>query len=591
MTTTKRQIGSKRFHFKPFEDESHLECICKLALRGREVGAYLLKKGGQFCVVFGFQVPGIHTLLAKGQAEVVLSRLEEGLKGFRPGERLRIHLRSFADDLERQQELEHLIQTTESLETQFLLMAQQRSTRELTQSGERQPKQIYLFATYTLEPGKGTSKDRVEKLLAWCVNQYETLKGLRESKEQAHYQQLLTRAFTDGYLHWEQTLNTRMGLQAAPMSAEQLWGYLWGQFNLLRSPPLPQCLILQDADGQVSLTEEIRESHHATSVLIRGENGRPSHPKADREWVRVKGKFLGAIALESKPPGFSSPEHQLYYLWQAFAHFHDCEFVCELAAADRVMARITLQRLTKQSYTATYRATELKNVDVLSQMRVKKGVEAQEQIFEGAFPIWMSVVALVHRDDPQTLSEACQKLTNAFPQGEFIRETEVAWSLWLRSLPIVDGWLLGDDRKQMYLTNEAAGLMPLACTRAVDSKGLELLTQQGNMPLLIDFVGKHRGILIFGETRSGKSVLAADIFGWAIANGMNSFPWIIPNLMAPRPTLIWSSFLGIRAHTSMLGLSATTCSRFQTCVICLPSNGRNDWMITRSSWSKPSTRW
>jgi hypothetical protein len=64
--TTKKHIGTKRYHFKPFEDESHLECICQLELRGRAVGAYLLKKGNQFSFVFGFQAPGIHTLLAQG---------------------------------------------------------------------------------------------------------------------------------------------------------------------------------------------------------------------------------------------------------------------------------------------------------------------------------------------------------------------------------------------------------------------------------------------------------------------------------------------------------------------------------------------
>jgi hypothetical protein len=41
------------------------------------------------------------------------------------------------------------------------------------------------------------------------------------------------------------------------------------------------------------------------------------------------------------------------------------------------------------------------------------------------------------------------------------------------------------------------------------------------MPLYLDFVHQHRGILITGETRSGKSVLASEIFTWAIANGMN----------------------------------------------------------------------
>jgi hypothetical protein len=182
----------------------------------------------------------------------------------------------------------------------------------------------------------------------------------------------------------------------------------------------------------------IQDEHHAMSVVIRGEAGRPTHPKADREWVRVKNKFVGAVVLESKPPGFVSPEHQLYYLWQVISRFPDCEFVCELGAADRTMARMTLQRLTRQSYTAIHRATAYKDVDVASQMRAKKGVEAQEKIYEGSLPIWVSVIALVHRDDPLMLAEVCQKLTNAFPQGDFIRETEVAWQVWLRSLPVVD---------------------------------------------------------------------------------------------------------------------------------------------------------
>ncbi|WAL61201.1 hypothetical protein [Thermocoleostomius sinensis] len=60
-----------------------------------------------------------------------------------------------------------------------------------------------------------------------------------------------------------------------------------------------------------------------------------------------------------------------------------------------MMTRITLQRLTRQNITATHRATEFKNVDVASQVRARRGIEAQEKIFEGAMPIWISVLALV----------------------------------------------------------------------------------------------------------------------------------------------------------------------------------------------------
>lgn len=157
----KQRLGTQRYVFKPFEDESHLECICRLALRGRDVGAYLLKKRGQSTFVFGFRPVGIHTLLAQGQAKTVLEHLEEGLKGFRPGDRLRIHLRSFGEDISRQQELETLVQNNSALESKFLLMAQQRAVREMTSQGLRQPKQIYMFASYTIESGKRDRKSVV----------------------------------------------------------------------------------------------------------------------------------------------------------------------------------------------------------------------------------------------------------------------------------------------------------------------------------------------------------------------------------------------------------------------------------------------
>jgi hypothetical protein len=528
MMKTKKRMGARRYQLKPFEDESQLECLCRFLQSERkegevtkEIGAYLLRNGKQISFVFGFVSPGIHTMLMDEQAEIVLKRLEDGLKGLRSGDRLRIHFRSFADDSDRQRELEQVVHSSNNLESQFFTLAQQRSVRERTLRGERQPKQIYLFATYTVEPGKSTSQDRIERLLAQVIYHYENFKGKKEENTRAYYQALLTQAFTDGYLHLEQVINTRMGLQAMPLSATQLWQYLWHQFHHSPAPRLAQCLTLREFGDQKSLEETIEANEHAVSVLIQGEHGQPTYPKADREWVRVNRKYVGAIALESKPTGFISARHQLYYLWDIISRFPDCEFVCELAPADRLMTRLTLQRLTKQNYTATYRATELKNVDVLSQMRVKKGVEAQEKLLEGAVPIWISCVAFLHRDDPKALSEACQTFTNSFPQGEFTRETEIAWLLWLRSLPIVDDWLLRDGRKQLYLTNEAPGLMPLACPRAVDSRGLEFITQQGNMPILIDFLSQHLGIFLMGQTRSSKSVTTAEIFQIAIANNMH----------------------------------------------------------------------
>jgi hypothetical protein len=74
--------------------------------------------------------------------------------------------------------------TTQTLESQFLLLAQQRATRELTTPISDSPSSFIFFATYPLEDAGKSSADLVEKLLAWVVAQYDTVKGLKEQNQQ-----------------------------------------------------------------------------------------------------------------------------------------------------------------------------------------------------------------------------------------------------------------------------------------------------------------------------------------------------------------------------------------------------------------------
>jgi hypothetical protein len=62
----------------------------------------------------------------------------------------------------------------------------------------------------------------------------------------------------------------------------------------------------------------------------------------------------------------------------------------------------------------------------------------------------------------------------------------MAWPLWLRCLPIVGDRLIADGRRQMCLTNEAPGLIPVACPRTIDNLGIELITRDGQMPVYLD---------------------------------------------------------------------------------------------------------
>jgi hypothetical protein len=54
--------GEAKVRATPFEDECHLASMVQIELRGRKIGAYLLKKGeNSFMLQFGFECQGIHT--------------------------------------------------------------------------------------------------------------------------------------------------------------------------------------------------------------------------------------------------------------------------------------------------------------------------------------------------------------------------------------------------------------------------------------------------------------------------------------------------------------------------------------------------
>lgn len=516
-------LGLEKLVFKPFENESDLECLCCLKVHEEDIGVLLMRQGrDRFCLRFGFRFPGIHPLLSSEQIEAVLRRLETGLRGLPQGESLRIHFRSFADDSARQHELEQLAQATTIPELQFLLFSQQRATRDLTEQGLRQPKDILIFVTYTLEPGRTGANDNIERIIAWLVEHYEALKGRKTQLEELRYRHVLTQGFKSGYLHWKQQLNTRMGLGVVPLTVEELWSVIWSQFNHSAPPPVPQCLILHAGrtDEEWRLNEEINDPFHAVTVAIRGERGQRSTPKGDCEWAFVKGKFVGVMTFDTKPAGFVGDEHQLYYLWQAASQFPDCEFVFEISRADEHATRASLQLLTRQNLTLTERAQGKNNLDVVAQLKAQGGAEAQAKIWEGAAPVWVAGVVLVHRPSPQALDEACQKLSTCFANGELNREREIAWKIWLQTLPITWHRLL-DGRRQLYFTDEAAGLMPLACTVTIDQRGLELMARDGAMPFYIDFVRQHRSMIILGQTRAGKSALSAGLSEIALAYGFN----------------------------------------------------------------------
>ncbi len=523
-------LAGSETRFTPFEDALHLSTMLRISLNGRDIGAYILTKGSQknkFCFVFGFDCRGIHTTLRTEQIDTICNNIESGLKDIPPDERMTFHLGSFSSEEKRQKELTSLIKRCPSPDVQYLLMSERARVRELTRSGIRKPKFLRVYVTYTVEPNSTQTGDWIEKLLASGEAWWLQFKGDYAQGESQRIETLISNAYTEGFRRWEQILSNQMGLDMRPLTAVELWREAWKRFNDTQPIDIPQ-LITLDEEGlheqvysDLSSTKLLIDNLHSTTLLMDS-----SIPCADRRWVNVNNRYVGVMTFLEKPGGWINKSAQLRYLWELVARetVIDTEIFCQLTAANPALVKNTLQRVLKQSnMTAMMAQEKSKTIDVNAQLKLKKSVAAQEQLFEGAVPIYTAITILVHRQSVEKLDEATRYIESCFQRpAQVVRETEYAWKIWLQTLPIVWEGLLAKpfNRRQIYLTNEVVGLMPLTITRAGDSKGFELIAEEGGTPIHLDLFTKHKNLALFATTRAGKSVLVSGILTQALAYGI-----------------------------------------------------------------------
>ncbi|WP_337885749.1 hypothetical protein [Fischerella thermalis] len=523
-------VAGSETRFTPFEDALHLATMLRISLEGRDIGAYTLMKGNQkdrFCFVFGFDCQGIHTTLRPEQINTILNNIEAGLKDIPEGERITLHLGSFSSDKQRQKELAYLVKKSSSPDIKYLLLSERARVQELTRSGIRKPKFLRIYVTYTIEPDAANTDDWIEKLLAKGETWWLKFKGDLAEVENQRIETIITNAYKNGFCRWEQLLSNKMGLDIKPLNTEELWGEIWRRFNDTQPIDIPQLLTLDEnglheqANSDLASTRLLIENIHSTTLLIESDV-----PCADRRWVHVNNNYVGVMTFLEKPGGWPSKTAQLRYLWELLARENviDTEIFCQLSAANPAIVKTTLQRVLKQSnMTALLAQEKSRTIDVNAQLKLRKSVAAQEQLYEGAVPIYAGIAILVHRPSVERLDEATRYIENCFQRpARVIRETEYAWKIWLQTLPIVWETLLARpfNRRQLYLTSEVPGLMPLVLTKAGDREGFELIAEEGGTPVHLDLFNQHKNLALFATTRAGKSVLVSGILTQALAHNI-----------------------------------------------------------------------
>jgi hypothetical protein len=509
--------GTTQRRGTPIEDAFQLVTLLRIELDGRQIGGYVLRKGeNNFTIQFGFECKGIHSTLCTEEIDPVFDALEAGLKDFPLGEHLTIHLASFTDDSVRQRELACLSDKAPSPELQFLVQSERARVRELTKLGIRKPKTLRLYASYTVEPDTAGAADQIEKVIARLERMWKGFIGELEKVQFMRIEQLVAQAYTNGFQQWEQLLANKIGLQIRVLDDVELWEILWRRFNATEPIEIPQVLVLTEE----GLWEEIRSEVSPLTLLVEG-----PVPAAQRRWVKANEKYIGVMTFVDKPGGWVDKEAQMRYLWEVMAkeRVYDTEVFCQLTRANETLVKRNMQRLTKQANTKSAIAADANSIDVKAHLNIKKGVEAQAALYEGAVPFYTAVTFLIHRHTLSQLDDSCRFLSSLFLRPAWVaRETEYPWRIWTQTFPINWEKLLAKpfNRRQVYLTSEVVGLLPLVKTRTQDDCGFELIAAEGGTPVYLNLYTQHKNLMLFGTTRSGKSVLASGILTHALAHGM-----------------------------------------------------------------------
>jgi hypothetical protein len=520
---TKARIGPQTITLKPFEDMVHYQTMVEFHRRGLAVGAWLLKKQEQspYVLTFGFECPGLHSFLPPDQLARACERLAAGVKDFPPRERVSFHLGAYQSDGERQEHLQQLSEQAPADELRFLLLGERQRVRQLAGEGLREPKTLHVFVTYRSDQ-PNPHADWLDRTLAQLSALWGQLSGQGSLRHQASLNRTLRRAWGDGFVHWKQILETKLEFRVRPLSAQEMWRYLWGRFNNSPAIPCPQKLLVTEQ----GLREEINSAVHGSTLLLAD-----GDPHFHRQWVKLpSGQYLGLLAFWDKPGGWRDEQSQLHYLWEVVARdlVTDTEIITQVVPADSELVKLSMRQLTKQSHGQAKRREKFNEIDVGASLKARGGVEAQERLLSGEIPFHTAVLFLVRRNNLEDLEEACRYLENCFHRPAWVvRERQITWKLWLQSLLLTDENILAlpfIQRRQLYLSGELPGLLPLVKTHSRDTEGLELIGEDGGTPIFVDLFAtgndKHRHLGIFGTTRSGKSVLVAGILTQALARAI-----------------------------------------------------------------------
>ena len=515
--------------YMAFQNHHNIVAIISIEKNGITVSGYLLNLGSKYQIIFPFTSDGYHNHLEDTEVVNVASGITEGLKEIPVGEKISIHTHKFTSSHRREQELSDIADRCKNSALAVLCRTEQKKVQELSDTGVRQLWKNVIFCSYTYDQVTGqNNSDYISKLIRLLFNKWNkfvsNFSGSKQIYQQQFYKELIINAFDKGFNPWETLLNTRLGLDARPLTVDESWEWLWYKFNSERSvvPVVPQILSVVESNEQVTIREIVNNEKHLLTVLTEGDadSSCPEHRRSqDTIWFPGRSQKCGVLTLVDKPTTPMTPREQLRWIYTVLSkdYVKDTEVIVEFTLANDFLVEESLSKIAKQSVTAQNRAIEKgAGYDAGAMINQEETFKAKRQLRQGAKCFHTAFVILVYRDNPKQLDLACSKLCNSFGTAKIRRERNIAWALWLSSMPTTIGHLLQnesalEDRRQVFTNQNVWRFFPLTIPKSIDNKGIELITSSGK-PIYVDLCHeKTSRALIIGTSGSGKSVFAWQI--------------------------------------------------------------------------------
>lgn len=538
MRSTKANLPEQKISYCPWENLLHLQTVVQYTIKEGEVGALLLQKHPKspYSIVFGFECPGVHSVLSQEEFMARFEKLENALKEIPSGFRIIFHMGAFNSDQDRQDVLDGYIghwQDDPSLLLQ--LYSQKQTTQKLARLGLREPKSLRIFVVWeAIQPNYHLDlNDRFFMWGAkWGSKFWLKFTGRQNSQAKLSLFNYLDRAWNSCYTLWQQSFTNTWGLmRTRPLTSTEMWEHLWYQVNGYKKEPAPLPQLLKFTPE--GITEEVYTQKHAVTLLA------DKIPEFHRDHVVIGNECLGILSFWEKPAGWNSRRAQLHYLWKAIGteQVTNTEIFVELATGDAGRVARYVAEYTRQQKGATKELNKKNKGSAIQGHQADQAEQAQFKLNQGDIPTYVGVTFLVRRSSPVELRDACNYLRMCFPRPAFVaREEQIAPILWLQTLIGVDeklngGLLIG--KRDMYLSSEAMGFLPLIQTLVNDRQGVEFLADDASSPVPIDLSSArafdHRHMAIFGKTRSGKSVVLSAFLLQAILDRVPSVVIDYPN--------------------------------------------------------------